>query len=74
MSKFPGGIWGLICLGLIAVFVYQIFIVGNPEAKRFLDECHRRELHAIRRPHSAIDYETVAAECNLQYRNTWRER
>ncbi|MDA9391450.1 hypothetical protein WN73_12445 [Bradyrhizobium sp. CCBAU 45394] len=73
MGKFPGGVWGVISFGLVVLFVYEMFIVGNPKAKQFLDECHKRELNAIPQPHSDPDYEKVAAECRQQYRDTWRK-
>jgi hypothetical protein len=54
---------------MIGYLVYWFASGGNPEVKRFRDECHRRELREYA-PGAAPDYaiESAVAKCERELR------
>lgn len=70
MIKAAGSIWSWLGAGLIIWLTYQIVVVGMPAAKHFLDVCHLRELEAIPRPPTQLDYHKTVETCDELIRAT----
>lgn len=61
-----GGMIATIILLLAAYGAFRIFVVGNPDAAKFRDECYRR--YAVKSPPPEEAMRAIAADCEAELR------
>jgi hypothetical protein len=60
------GLW--IVLAILAYGSYQLFFVGSPENKKFLDDCHARGTRYLTSRSLDEEFRRVVVDCQHQLR------